>query len=151
VKGVLGRWGNFTKKASTVGLRLFSREKFLAALCPCKLFTELGKTLVELVNAASGVNELHFSGKERVRLGRNFELHQWVLVAIFPSDGVLGLCARVSHPGLVAREILENDLAVILWMDIVFHVEILFFLNERAKIQVFPNRQNHYSGCLPVW
>ncbi len=90
-------------------------------------FAELCKALVELVNTASRINELHLASKERMGFSRNLQLHQRIFTAIFPNNGVFGMCTRVAHPSLVTGEILENDLAVILRMDIVFHVRIFQF------------------------
>lgn len=47
-----------------------------------------GKFRLEAVDTAFGVDDLFFTGKERVRSGRNVDFYEWVLVAIFPFNSV---------------------------------------------------------------
>jgi len=42
----------------------------------------------EFINAAGGVNQFDFSGKERVRGMRNLEFYQGIFFTVFPNDGV---------------------------------------------------------------
>lgn len=43
--------------------------------------------LVEFINSTCGVNELHLTGKERVRVSSNLKLDEWVFLAVCPSGG----------------------------------------------------------------
>jgi len=48
-------------------------------------------TLVEALNATCGVDDLHLTGEERVACIRNFKLHNWVRLTIFPDRGLGGV------------------------------------------------------------
>ena len=61
------------------------KELFLASLVP----------LIELVNAAGGVDNLSFAGVEGVRSIRDLNLHEGVLNA-FDLDRLLSVDARTS-------------------------------------------------------
>ena len=98
---------------------------------------KFGEALVELIDTASSVNKLHFTGKEWVRCSRNFKLYERVVVAVFPFNGVLGLCAGVGNPRLIAGEILEDNFPEIFWMDITFHVRFISILNLAGKDSYF--------------
>jgi hypothetical protein len=81
----------------------------------------VGKFLVELVDPSGGVYKLHLSGKEGVRLARNLQFDQWIFVAVFPFDGILGGYAGFCEEGEIAGEILKHDVAIIGRMNIFFH------------------------------
>ena len=46
------------------------------------------KFLVELIYPACSIHKFHFAGEEWMRFVRNLQFHQWILIAIFPFDGV---------------------------------------------------------------
>ena len=83
--------------------------------------TRIGEFLIELVDTAGRVNKFHLTGKERMRIARDLQLDQRILLAIFPYDRILGRSARTRQKGLIAGKILENHESVIPGMDIIFH------------------------------
>lgn len=52
-----------------------------------------GKFLVEFVNPACGVYELHFTREKRMGLAGNFQFDERILIAIFPDNRIVGGCA----------------------------------------------------------
>src|SRR3982751_3374066 len=56
----------------------FLKEKSLFVFCVA---------LVEFVNTSGGINQHIFSGVERMRHIRDFQLYKWILVTIFPLGG----------------------------------------------------------------
>ena len=76
---------------------------------------------VELVDTASRVNEGHFAGEKWVRERRNLHFHERIFFAIGPDHGFAAFGAGFTQKRLVGRNVLENDGAVIFWMDVLFH------------------------------
>lgn len=56
-----------------------------------------------------------------MRFAGNLQSDQRIFVAIFPLDGLLGGRAGFGQEGFVAGKILENNVAVVGWVDIFFH------------------------------
>ena len=50
-----------------------------------------GSTVLEAVDTTFGVDDLLFTGEEWVRGTRDVHFNKWVLVAIFPFNGFVGL------------------------------------------------------------
>lgn len=84
----------------------------------------LCKLLVEFVNPSSSIDKLHLTGEERMRTVGDFQLDEWILLAIFPGNGVFRSSTAASQEGFIGGKILENDKTVILWMDIFFHDQV---------------------------
>ncbi len=70
---------------------LYSRQKkrCLSTLCKygCRL---LAVTLTKLVDLLGSLQNVLLAGVERMRLARDFQLQQRVLVSVFPLDGFSG-------------------------------------------------------------
>jgi hypothetical protein len=90
--------------------------------CVQQLLRELSEFLVEFVNTASSIHELHFTGEEGVTVSRNFHFNQWILVAVFPSDFLFGINARAAQERVVGRDVLEHNEAITFWMNTFFHI-----------------------------
>jgi hypothetical protein len=92
--------------------------------------------LVELVNPAGGVEQYVFARVERVRLRRNFHLHDGVRFS-FKFYGFARLDRRAGQKLVVARQIPEHDFFV-LGMNAAFHIAVYqlvgFRFNRAAKI-----------------
>jgi hypothetical protein len=87
-----------------------------------KLLGEFRKFLVEFINTTCSVNELHFTGEERVAVGRYFHFHEGILFTVFPGGGFFRINARLSQESIVGGDVLENNRTVAGRMDIFFHV-----------------------------
>ena len=88
-----GMGGEETKRACTLCKPFFilsARELFLASLVP----------LIELVNAAGGVDDLGLAGVEGMRSVGNLNLHEGVLNA-FDLDRLLGVDARTGDEYII--------------------------------------------------
>jgi len=85
------------------------------------LFRFLLVTFLELVDTASRVNQHILPGKEGMRSIGNFQFDQGVLVAVFPLDGLPGLCGGLAQEGLTITHIFENNEPVTCRMDTFFH------------------------------
>lgn len=77
--------------------------------------------LGELLNATSGVNELHLTRVERMRSRADFNLHQWIFFAIIHLDRFFRTHRGVDDELCACRCILEYDGAII-WVDVFFHL-----------------------------
>lgn len=83
--------------------------------------TRLRHARLELLDATRGVHNLLCSGVERMRDTRHFNMRNWVLLAIFPSICLFTLDSGADQKAGSRRVIVEDHLAVVLWMDICFH------------------------------
>jgi len=81
---------------------------------------EIGETLVEAIDLASGIQVPHLAGEERMTGTGNVQLDERVGLAIRPLDGVLRFDCRTSHEGKVSGSILEDHFAVF-GMNLVSH------------------------------
>ena len=77
--------------------------------------------LGELLNAASGVNELHLARVERVRRRADFHFHERIFFAIIQLDVLFRTHRGVDDVLRSCRRILEHD-RTILWVDVFFHL-----------------------------
>ena len=77
--------------------------------------------LRELLDAASGVNELHLARVERVRRRADFHFHERIFFAIIQLDVLFRTHRRVDDILRSCRRILEYD-RTILWVDVFFHL-----------------------------
>jgi len=75
--------------------------------------------LAEFFNAASGVDDLVLTSVERMRFGRNFDLHEWVLLTL-EFNFFACVDSRASDEFEVVRNVVEQDFTVIR-MDASFH------------------------------
>ena len=92
------------------------------------------KFLLELVDTTSGIHKLHLASEEGVAVARYLKLDEGVLVAILPGNRVLGLSAGAAQERVSGREILENNGAIAIGMNIFFHGFFFSFLKRNAKI-----------------
>ena len=86
---------------------------FLLPLVPVVL-------LLELLDAAGRVEELHLAGEERVRRTGNIELDERVLFAVAPLDRVIRFDRGPRQEREIRRRVHEHDRPVIR-MDFLFH------------------------------
>nr|GEU28109.1 hypothetical protein [Tanacetum cinerariifolium] len=70
---------------------------------------------------ACGVDDFVLAGVERVRFSRHLDFHQWVVFTVVV-DGFAGGDGRTGHEFEIARQVVENNFAVI-WMGICFHLK----------------------------
>ena len=77
--------------------------------------------LRELLDATSGVDELHLARIERVRSRADFDLYQWIFFAIIQLDGFFRTHRGVDDKLCACRCILEYDWAI-LWVNVFFHL-----------------------------
>lgn len=81
----------------------------------------LAVLLAELLDTTGGVDELHLAGVEGVGGAGDFQLHQGVFVAVFPLDGFLAVGAGFAEEGMVRGNVLEDNGAVALGVDVLSH------------------------------
>ena len=77
--------------------------------------------LRELLDAASGVNELHLARVERVRRRADFHFHERIFFAIIQLDVLFRTHRGVDDELRSCRCILEYN-RTILWVDVFFHL-----------------------------
>lgn len=80
--------------------------------------------LGELLDATSGVNELHLARIERVRCRADFNLHQWIFFAIIHLDRFFRSHRGVDDKLSACRCILEYDRSIIR-VNVFFHLIVL--------------------------
>src|SRR6185503_13716516 len=82
----------------------------------------LGVAALELLDPARGVDDLLLAGVERVRLGRDLELHHGIFLAVLPLHGLaaLGVDGRAGQEGVV-RAGVEKDHRPVFGVDAAFH------------------------------
>src|ERR1700712_2765231 len=113
------------KKGSRRGFLLGSPEAFWVfawrklTVGDAGFRTNCTEFLTELLDAASGVDDLVLAGEERVRFSRHLDLDQWVLLA-FEFGRFAGVDGRTGDEFEIAGQVVEDDFAVIR-MDIGFH------------------------------
>lgn len=78
-------------------------------------------TLIEFINATGSINQHLLTGIKWMRFVRNLQLYQRIFFAIFPYDSVFGIDGRTGHKAVITRNIFKYNLAVIVWMDALFH------------------------------
>lgn len=83
--------------------------------------------LGELLNATSGVNELHLARVERMRSRADFNLHQRIFFAIVQLDVFFRTHRGVDDKLRTRRCILEHDRAI-------FRVNVFFHLIELSGV-----------------
>jgi len=105
-----------TKKAALAAFFDIACKLACSDLC---LGTDGTKLLTELLDATSGVDDLVLTGVERMRFGRNFDLHEWVLLA-FEFGCFACADSRAGDEFEVVRHVVEQNFAVI-WMDALLH------------------------------
>jgi hypothetical protein len=88
------------------------------------------KFLVEFVDPASSVNELHFTREKRMGLAGNFKLYERILITVFPDNGITCWSAGTRQEGFITGEILENHHSIFLWMRVFLH-----FLSLLERVQ----------------
>lgn len=110
----------------------------------CSLFLRLRScrsgALLELVDAASGVEDGFLARVERVRGRGNFNLEKVVFLA-FELALLRRLDGRTDQKLGAVADIFEDDRAKIGWMDVCFHKEDTntgFLIKQGLKARVFP-------------
>ena len=100
----------------------FIQGKKKGALAPFSRYCGnlLTVTLTELVDLFCGLQDVLFTGVEGVRLTRNLEFEQWVLITVFPGDGLSGRHGGFCQDRKIGRDILEHNVSVI-WVNVLFH------------------------------
>lgn len=76
---------------------------------------------LEAIDTTFGVDNLFFTGKERVRRTRNVHFDERVGVAIFPFDSFVGLSRRLRQKRKARLIVAKYDRAVVLWVNTAFH------------------------------
>jgi hypothetical protein len=79
-----------------------------------------GVATVELVHAATGVDDLVLAGVERMRGAGNIDLDQRIFLAVFPFDLFLARHGGASQERKIGGDILEHH-RVVLGMNVGFH------------------------------
>jgi hypothetical protein len=90
-----------------------------------------GKFLVEFVNPARSVYELHFTREKRMGLAGNFQLHERILFTVLPHNGVIGGGTGTRQEGFITGEILEYHHSIFFRMRVFLHVLILWERPQR--------------------
>ena len=85
-----------------------------------RLFLPALVSLVELVNATGGVNDLDLAGVEGMRGVGNLNLHKRILNTL-DDDGLLGIDAGAGDEYIFVGHILESYKSVGFGMDSFFH------------------------------
>src|SRR5205085_8795383 len=78
--------------------------------------------LLELLDAAGRVHELHLAGEERVRGAGDVQRDQRVLLAVLPDGGLVRLGAGARQEREVGRRVLE-DHGPVVGVDALLHVK----------------------------
>ena len=76
---------------------------------------------LEAVDPALGVDNLLLTSEEWVRLAGDMDLDEWILIAIFPGDGVVGRNRRLRQKRKARLIVAKYDRAVGLWVNTAFH------------------------------
>lgn len=76
---------------------------------------------LEAVDPALGVDDLLLTSEEWMRLAGDMDLDEWILVTIFPGDGVVGRDRRLRQKRKARLIIAKYDRAVGLWVNTAFH------------------------------
>src|SRR5690606_2424524 len=84
-------------------------------------FSMLGKALLEFVHTSSGIDQHHLTRVEGMGCAADIELDQGVLVTVLPHHGILGVRTALAEEHVVIAHVLEDDDAVVLGMDALFH------------------------------
>ena len=84
--------------------------------------------LQELVDAASGVDQLLLASEERVRRAGDLKLHQGIGLAV-DLDGLLAVHRAACDEHLFVRHVLERNFAIVAGMQIFFHYACFFTIN----------------------
>ena len=109
------------KNAARGGIVCGARLQRLLATC-ARLGANLAKLLTELVDATGRINDFVFARIERMRLGRNFNFEQRILLPI-ELDSFARLNGRAGQEFEVAREVVHDNFAV-LGVDAFFHYSL---------------------------
>ena len=80
-----------------------------------------GAACLEAVDPTLGVDNLLLTSEEWVRLAGDVDLDEWILVAIFPGDGVVGRNRRLRQKRKARLIVAKYDRAVGLWVNTAFH------------------------------
>lgn len=122
-------------------MRLVSHENVKTALLArflrltlCELFLRLLRTLLEAFDATGLVEGAIFARVERVRLARDFNRYLRVFLT-FERAGLSRVNGRTNEELLARSDVLEDDLAVVCRMDVLFHVSRLY---QKHKSQAMP-------------
>src|SRR5258706_6025704 len=110
-----------------------------------------GITLLELVDASGGIHDLLLARVERMGFGRDLDLVDRILLAVFPLDGFVGRDRGAGHEAEVAARVEENNFAVI-GVNAVFHCHRLVGghkLQRALKNDIIRENANESKGLLP--
>ena len=88
----------------------------------------LAVTLAELVDLPRGLQDMLFAGVKRMRIARDLEFDERVLVTVFPLDGVTRGHGGARQDREIRRDILEHDFSVL-------GVYILFHFSDAAALK----------------
>jgi hypothetical protein len=77
--------------------------------------------LAELIDPTCGIHELGLTRIEWVRLVAHLHFDQWVFVAVFPLDGLLGVGSGLAQECIFIGHVLEYDQAVIIGVNALLH------------------------------
>lgn len=72
-----------------------------------------GEAGFEAVDAAFGVDDLFFTGEERVAGAADVYFDEWILVAVFPFDGVISSSRALRQKGKTSGVILKNHRTIV--------------------------------------
>ena len=97
------------------GFFRFVRKLFFASFSGCG-------TGLKAIDTAFGVDDLFFTGKERVRSAADVYLDQWVFVAVFPFDRIVSRSGRLSQKGKTGLVVAKYDGAVCRWVYTALHI-----------------------------
>src|SRR5258708_2317492 len=107
--------------------------------------------LLELVDAPGGVHHLLLAGVGGMRLGRDLDLVDRILLAVLPLDGLVGRDRGTGHEAEIATGVEEHDFAGI-GVDAVFHdLRLVVGANSNSAREtvIIPENMNESKGLLP--
>ncbi len=102
------------------------------------LLVELFVPVLEAIDATGRIDQVHLSGIERVRSIGDLNLHQRILIAVLPLDGLVRRGGGTGDERIPIGHILKNDVAVLFRMDPLFHGFGSFCYCKFNRIMEFP-------------
>src|SRR5260221_7044053 len=107
--------------------------------------------LLELVDAPGGVHDLLLAGVEGMRLGRDLDLVDRILLAVLPLDGLVGRDRGTGHEAEIATGVEEHDFAVIGVEPVVHELRLVVGANSNSAREtvIIPENMNESKGLLP--